>query len=359
MSASRVHAVIMAGGSGTRFWPASRERFPKQFLPLGSDPRESLLAATVRRVSPIVANDRVWIATGAHLREPTFAALPQIPKVNILAEPVARNTAPCVGWATWTIANSDPDALVMVLPSDSYVTDEPGFRQVAERALDAASKGYLVTVGIVPTRPETGYGYIELGDAIGDGVRRVARFVEKPNRQVAESYLAGGAHLWNAGMFFFTARAMKEAIATHLPALKECLDAVFAEGGGDSAVAKHFPTMPKISIDNGVMEKAANIAVVPGDFGWNDVGSWESAWDLATRDVSGNALPQGSVAIDAERNLVREMGAVAGKRVYALVGVSDLVVVETDDAVLILPRARAQDVRLVVEQLKVRGQGRT
>ena len=359
MSVKQVHAVVMAGGAGTRFWPASRERFPKQFLPLGRDENESLLAATVRRIAPLVPSERVWIVTGAHLREPTIAALSGRPRVNILAEPVARNTAPCVGWATWTIARSDPDALVMVLPSDAFIDDEPGFRAVIERALDVASKGYLTTIGIVPTRPETGYGYIELGDAIDISARKVARFVEKPNRQVAESYMAGGTHLWNAGMFFFTAAAMKDAIASHLPELKERLDIVFAEGAGDEAIARHFPAMPKVSIDNGVMEKATNIAVVPGDFGWNDLGSWESAWDLAPHDAQGNALPRGSIAIDAERNLVREMGAVAGKRVFALVGVSDLVVVETDDAVLILPRERAQDVRLVVEQLRGRGEGRT
>jgi mannose-1-phosphate guanylyltransferase len=349
----------MAGGAGTRFWPASRERLPKQFLPLGSDPNESLLAATVRRIGPLVPSERVWIATGAHLRGPTYATLPHVPKVNVLAEPVARNTAPCIGWATWAIAQADPEAVIMVLPSDHFITDEPGFREVIARALAAAAKGFLTTVGIVPTRPETGYGYIELGEALGDGARRVARFVEKPNRQVAEAYLAGGQHLWNAGMFFFKAATMKEAIATHLPELRERLDAVFAEGGGDFAVAKYFPTMPKVSIDNGVMEKATNIAVVPGDFGWNDVGSWESAWDLAQRDAHGNALPDGAVAIDAERNLVREMGSAAGKRVFALVGVSDLVVVETDDAVLILPRSRAQDVRMVVDQLKERGEGKT
>ncbi len=349
----------MAGGAGTRFWPASRERLPKQFLPLGSDPDESLLAATVRRINPLVPNDRVWIATGAHLREPTYVALPDVPKVNVLAEPIARNTAPCIGWATWAIAQTDPDAVIMVLPSDHFITDEPGFRSVIARALVPAAKGFLTTIGIVPTRPDTGYGYIELGEEIGNGDRRVARFVEKPNRQVAESYLAGGKHLWNAGMFFFTARAMKEAIATHLPELRESLDAVFAQGGGDDVVAKYFPTMPKISIDNGIMEKATNIAVVPGDFGWSDVGSWESAWELAHRDAQGNALPPGAIAIDSERNLVRDMGSAAGKRVFALVGVSDLVVVETDDAVLILPRSRAQDARMVVDQLKARGECKT
>jgi mannose-1-phosphate guanylyltransferase len=349
----------MAGGAGTRFWPASRERLPKQFLPLGSDPNESLLAATVRRIEPLVPIERVWIATGAHLREPTHAALPGIPKVNVLAEPVARNTAPCIGWATWAIAQTDPDAVIMVLPSDHFITDEAGFRAVLSRALDAATKGFLTTIGIVPTRPETGYGYIELGEDLGNGARRVKRFVEKPSRQVAESYLAGGQHLWNAGMFFFKASVMKEAIALHLPELHERLEAVLAEGGGDDAVGKYFPTMPKVSIDTGVMEKATKIAVVPGDFGWNDVGSWESAWDLAPRDAHGNALPKGAIAIDAERNMVRDLGCAAGKRVFALVGVSDLVVVETDDAVLILPRSRAQDVRMVVDQLKERGEGRT
>jgi mannose-1-phosphate guanylyltransferase len=353
-----VYAVIMAGGSGTRFWPASRAKTPKQLLPLAGDGRESLLAATVRRIAPLVPPERVYIATGQHLADATAAALPSVPRAQLLCEPVPRNTAPCIGWANATIARRDPDAIVMVLPADHFIVDEDAFRAVLARAIASADAGRITTVGVVPTRAETGYGYVEIGAEIAPGVRAVARFVEKPDRARAEEYLAGKRHLWNAGMFFFRASAMKDAIAAHLPALAAGLakiDDAAARGDEARALATTFPELPSISVDHGVMEKAAGLAVVPGDFGWNDVGSWESAWELARKDAAGNALPEGSVAVDATGNLVRDLTRAGSKRVYALVGVSDLVVVETDDAVLVIPRDRAQDVRAVVDALKARG----
>jgi mannose-1-phosphate guanylyltransferase len=364
---SNVYAVIMAGGAGTRFWPASRETRPKQLLPLADKAgKESLLAATVRRIAPIVPAERVYIATGTKLVEATARDLPEVPRANLLAEPVGRNTAPCIGWATATIARKDPDALVMVLPSDHFITDEDGFRKVVAKALDGARAGYLTTIGIVPTRPETGYGYVEIGATVGADLNEVARFVEKPDRARAEAYVAGGKHLWNAGMFFFRAKEMTAAIRAHLPELADGLAKIDAAAGrGEEAkeLAATFPGLPSISIDHGVMEKAKRLAVVPGDFGWNDLGSWESAWDLAEKDDLGNALPKGAVAVDARGNLVRDLtsdGAGGTKRVYALVGVSDLVVVETDDAVLVMARDRAQDVKAVVQALKGRGDsGRT
>jgi len=354
----------MAGGAGTRFWPASRNHRPKQLLHLaGGADNESLLAATVRRLAPLVTPDRVYIATGAHLIESTARAVPNVPRAQILAEPVPRNTAPCIGWAAATIARRDPDALIAVLPSDHFIVDEPGFRATLARALEGAREGAISTIGIVPTRPETGYGYIEVGGALGPGLSAVARFVEKPTRARAEEYVAGKKHLWNAGMFFFRASAMRKAIDAHMPALAaglERLDAAAKEGKEAAALIDVFPTLPSISIDHGVMEKSTDLAVAHGDFGWNDVGSWESAWELATKDAEGNALPPGTIAVDAHRNLVRDLtsgdsNGKKGKKVYALVGVSDLVLVETDDAFLVIPRERAQDVRSVVEALRTRG----
>jgi mannose-1-phosphate guanylyltransferase len=257
----------------------------------------------------------------------------------------------------------------MVLPSDHFITDEEGFRAVLAKALAGARAGYMTTIGVVPTRPETGYGYIEVGAAVKEiaGISEVARFVEKPDRARAEGYVAGGKHLWNAGMFFFRAKDMTDAIRACLPELADGLariDAAATRGDEARELAATFPGLPSISIDHGVMEKAKRLAVVPGSFGWNDVGSWESAWELAPKDAAGNALPAGSIAIEAKGNLVRDLtsdGAPAekGKRVYALVGVSDLVVVETDDAVLVMPRERAQDVKAVVTELKKRGDART
>lgn len=359
---SKVYAVIMAGGAGTRFWPASRSLRPKQLLPLAGGSEETLLAATVRRLAPLVTEDRVVVVTGEHLAEATARAVPGVPREQILCEPAPRNTAPCIAWATATIARLDPDALVAVLPSDHFITDEAEFRRVLERALKTAESGRVTTVGIVPTRPETGYGYIEVGEPIeGAGTdkgaaKSVARFVEKPDRARAEQFLAGGKHLWNAGMFFFRASDMAKLVEQHLPELAAGvakIDDAARTGSGTDVLKAIFPTLPSVSIDHGVMEKAAGLAVVPGEFGWNDVGSWQSAWELGSPDASGNALSAGAVAIDAKNNLVRTLGN--GKKVVALVGVNDLVVVETEDALLVIPRERAQDVRLVVEALKAAG----
>jgi mannose-1-phosphate guanylyltransferase len=354
-----VHAVILAGGSGTRFWPASRRRMPKQLLPLAGGAAEPLIAATVRRIEALVPAERVWVATGTSLVDATAAAVQRVPRTHLLAEPVPRNTAPCIGWASATIARTDPDAIVAVLPADHFIGDEIAFREVLARALGAAQDGWLTTVGIVPTRPETGYGYIEVGERIAEGVSAVVRFVEKPNRERAEAFVAGGHHLWNAGMFFFRATVMHDAIAKHLPLLAaglDRIDASAARGEEVRALAEVFPTLPSISIDHGVMEKAERIAVVPGSFGWNDVGSWGVTWEMAVRDAQGNALPKGTIAIEATNNLVKDLSRNATRKRWALVGVHDLVIVETDDAVLVVPRARVQDVRAVVDALEARGE---
>jgi mannose-1-phosphate guanylyltransferase len=351
-------AVIMAGGAGTRFWPASRAKTPKQLLPLGADPVEPLLAATVRRLAPLIPAERVTVATGKALVDATARVLPLVPKAQLLAEPVPRNTAACIGWATATILRSDPDAVIAVLPSDHFIPDEAGFLRVVSRALEGARRGHLTTIGIVPTRPETGYGYIEVGAPLDGDLLAVDRFVEKPTFERAKEFLTGGRHLWNAGMFFFQGRAMMKAIETHLPDLHRGLLEIekgAAAGHEDKVLAEVFPTLPSISIDHGVMERASGIAVVRGDFGWNDVGSWESAWELADKDAHGNALPDKAIVVDARGNFVCDRTTGKSKRVFALVGVSDLVVVETDDAVLVIPRSRAQDVRAVVEELKARG----
>ena len=355
----KVYAVVMAGGAGTRFWPASRALRPKQLLALAGDSEETLLAATVRRLAPLVTEDRVVVVTGEHLAEATAQAVPGVPRAQILCEPAPRNTAPCIAWATATIARMDPDALVAVLPSDHFIVNEEEFRRVLDCALQTAATGRVTTVGIVPTRPETGYGYIEVGDAIGGstGAKSVARFVEKPDRARAETFFAGGKHLWNAGMFFFRAKDMAALVEKHLPELAAGVSKIdeAARAGSETAVLKAvFPTLPSVSIDTGVMEKAGGLAVVPGEFGWNDVGSWQSAWELGAPDAAGNALSAGALAIDAKNNLVRSLGE-GGKKVIALVGVNDLVVVETEDAILVIPRERAQDVRLVVDALKSSG----
>jgi mannose-1-phosphate guanylyltransferase len=272
-----VHVVVLAGGAGTRFWPASRAARPKQLLPLcGPAP---MIADTVRRVRPLVAGPRaIWVATGGGLAESTRGVLPDVHPDRVLLEPAARNTAPCIAWAAATIGRIDPESVVVVLPSDHHVADEPAFLAVLERAVASARRGVITTIGIRPTRAETGFGYIEVGDEEppGSGVHRGVRFVEKPDRQTAEAFLAGGRHLWNAGMFVFRARDLREALRTHAPAIEEAIAAFdrAARGERDPAsgearsepeeVARLFPSLPSVSIDVAIMEKLGRFAVVPG-----------------------------------------------------------------------------------------------
>ncbi|MEZ4372970.1 MAG: mannose-1-phosphate guanylyltransferase [Polyangiaceae bacterium] len=359
---SNVYAVIMAGGSGTRFWPASRRLTPKQLLSIAPGTEESLIAGTVRRLSRIVAPERVLIATGEHLLSETSKQLPGLPQQNFLGEPVAKNTAPCIGWATFIAARRDPDAVIVVVPSDQHVADEAAFERALNTAIASAESGIITTIGVTPTRPETGYGYIELGDAVdvpgasGD-VSAVKRFVEKPNRETAQQYLDSGRYVWNAGMFIFRAQDMLAALEAHLPELHAGLvriDRAAEESPEREAEVTRevFGATQSISIDYGVMERADRLNVVPASFGWSDLGSWESSWELGEQDPEGNVVPEHAVLVDAKRNLVWDARAAKAKRVIALVGVEDLCVIETEDALLVIPRERAQDVRAVVDQLK-------
>ena len=300
--------------------------------------------------------ERVLVAGGAHLEEATRAAVPELRRENLLLEPMPRNTAPCIGWAVATLARSDPEALVMVQQSDHHVADDDAFSRTVEVALASAARGVLTTIGIRPHAPETGYGSIEVDGAPRAGeATRVARFVEKPDRARAEQFLASGRFLWNAGMFFFRAKDLLAAIRVHVPelaAVLEDLDRAALRGDEASVLAAAFARAPSVSLDVGVLEKHGEIAVVPGDFGWSDVGSWQSAWELAQKDEAGNATSPSSVLVDARGNLVVDRRTTPGEKTIALVGVEGLAVVVTDDAVLVLPRDRAQDVRAAVDLLK-------
>lgn len=351
--ASSVTAVILAGGSGTRFWPASRAARPKQLLPLTS--AAPMLLETAHRVLPLVGGwQGVLIAGGRRTERETRALLPDLPAENLLVEPVPRNTAPCIAWASSVVAGRDPEGVVVVLPSDHHVADVAGFRRALSLAIDAARAGSIVTLGIKPTRPDTGFGYIELEDGAGE-VRVAHRFVEKPDLATAQRFLAGGRHLWNAGMFIFRARDMLRALDAHQPEIAALLAEMAAAAGtpGEAeAIERGFTAMPSVSIDYGVMEKLRHISVVPADIGWSDVGSWQAAWELADKDASGNASDRPLIAVDARGNYVVDAARTGAKKLVALLGVSDLVLVETDDALLLMPRERAQDVRLVIEELK-------
>ena len=346
-----VYPVIMAGGSGTRFWPLSRAAKPKQFLPLAT--QRPLITETLARVAGIAPPKSCFVVCGAAHAKSVHKALPKLPKAHVLVEPIARNTAPAIALATAHVAKRDPEGVIVVLPSDQHVANVGAFQASVAHAVEVARDGAIVTLGIRPTRPETGYGYIRFGEPMSATARRVAAFVEKPDRPTAETYLVSGEYLWNAGLFVFRADVMLEAFAQHMPELSERLDVIRAALGTKkekAVVAREFPKMPSTSIDYGVAEKATNIAVVPSDCGWSDVGSFNALSEVRSTDADGNVL-EGKLPI-----VIDSAGCVVwgGARPIAVVGMKDVVVVDAGDAVLVLPKDKSQDVRKVVEALKAK-----
>lgn len=366
--------VILAGGGGTRLWPHSRRDRPKQFLALLPG-GETLLGATVRRTAGVVPLERTLVVTTAEQVPEVRRCVPELPTENILIEPLGRNTAPCIGLAATAVLRRDPDGVMAVLPSDHFVADESEFQRVLTAALDVAHQGHVVTLGIRPTHPETGYGYIRVGAPDQDpGAPAAASarprlglcFVEKPDRKRAEEYLAAGDYLWNSGTFFFTARRILDEIRRYLPALGEILDDLLAH---PERTAARYPEAPAISIDYAVMERlgadqtgeAQAIRVLTGDFGWNDVGSFAALPALhppdRERGMQNHVVPHSGAAepvmIRARDNLVWN----TGPQLVAALGVEGLVIAVTGDVVLVTTREHAQEVRDIVEHLKRTGQG--
>jgi len=379
---SDVHAVILAGGSGSRLWPLSRQHLPKQFLSLGGE--ASLLQTTINRLSPVIDARNVLIVTQeSHAKGEAYHAL--LP-YQTLFEPIGRNTAPAIALAAAYLTAHGADPVMVVLPADHIIKDEARFRAHLNIAIEAAESGKLITFGIQPTRPDTGFGYIKAkkrtecqglrteGEVFTrtsvlepqpcfpqssvlepqSGLFDVERFTEKPDHATAERFMKEGDYYWNSGMFVWRASVILAEIQQHLPAVHQLIQTILAEsrvvGTFQQAVEKHFSSMPSISIDYGVLEKSSHVALIPCDIGWNDVGSWQAVHEISIKDENGNALQGNVIALDCKNSLIR-----AEKRLVAAIGVEDLCVIETADAILISRSDQTQRVREVVDVLHQRG----
>ena len=345
-----IYGVIMAGGGGTRYWPLSRRRTPKQLLNLSG--KDIMVNEAADRLAQVAAYRNLYIVTNCEqAEEMKRVTAGRIRADHILSEPAARNTAACIGYAAMKIVHDRGDGILVVTPSDAYIRDTQAFAAVLERAVDAARGGALVTVGITPTFPATGYGYIRC--AKGEGALPVEQFIEKPPREKAEEYLASGRYFWNSGMFIWKASVILQRIEALLPELYSGLQTIAASFGREDealVTAQVYPTLPSVSVDKGILERTDGILVVPGEFGWNDVGSWDMLGALHPCDENGNIAVGDTIAVDTENTVLY-----AGGRLVAAVGVSDLVVVETPDAVLVCHRSAAQDVKKIVDRLKEAG----
>ena len=333
-------AVIMAGGYGERFWPMSRRRQPKQLLPIVGD--RTMIQQTVERLQKLVPPSRMMVATNAEQAPQVRKQLKRVK--NIVAEPVGRNTAPCVGLAAAIIGKRDPDAVMAVVPADSFIEDTARYREVVGDSLKLAGKeNVLVTIGITPTSPHTGYGYIQLGEPMGERFWKAKRFVEKPDRATAEQFLATGQYRWNAGMFVWSYRAIREAFRKYQPKMWSQIERIT----DTRSLRRIYPKLEKISVDYAIMEKADNVVVANGDFDWDDVGDWPAVERHFEKDAHGNVARGEFVGLNTANCVV--VGD--HKHTVTAVGVSDLVIVHTPDATLVCRKSEAQKVRDLVKQL--------
>jgi mannose-1-phosphate guanylyltransferase len=352
------HPVILAGGRGTRFWPLSRKRRAKQLLALNG--KQTMIQQTVARLLPLASLKRFWVITNEDLRREVGRQLPRLSKSQIVAEPVGRNTAPAIGLAAFILLRSDPDAIIGMFPSDHVVDDEKSFRQILAKGIDIANAGQnIVVLGIRPTRAETGYGYIQTGNKSGDALR-VRRFTEKPDAERAAEFLKSGNYFWNSGMFLWSARTLADALREHVPGTALLLEKIAAAFGTRKFAAifhRLYPGCENVSIDYAVLEprsakgeQHSNIFCIPADFGWNDLGSWSSLHEHRVKQQQSNGRnlisAAGLFTLNAEGNYIHAPG-----KFVAAVGVNNLVVVETDDALLITTRESAQDVGKIVKYL--------
>ncbi|HEY7095206.1 MAG TPA: mannose-1-phosphate guanylyltransferase [Terriglobales bacterium] len=354
---SNFYPVILAGGRGTRFWPLSRKRRAKQLLAL--DGKQTMIQQAVARLLPLSSPSRFWIITNEDSQREVRRQLPRLKKDHIVAEPVGRNTAPAIGLAAYILLAQDPDAVLGLFPSDHVIGNEQQYRQVLLQGIQVAAKGEnIVVLGIKPTRPETGYGYIESIPAGNSGILQVRRFTEKPDQQRAEEFIATQNYFWNSGMFLWSARTLTNALCEHLPETARILEKIAADFGTSKFAGtfrRWYPKCENISVDYAILEPRSrkdpsNIFCLPAEFGWNDLGSWTALHEhyvAKRRPADNNHISgEGIFTLNSEGNYVHAPG-----KFVAVVGVKDLVVVETDDALLITSRAKAQDVGKVVKHL--------
>lgn len=349
------YAVVMAGGSGTRFWPLSRRRHPKQLLELFG--RRTLLEQTAERLRGFIPPARTYVFTNEVVRAEVSRRLPHIPLTQIVAEPAARNTAPAVGLAAREILARDSEGIMIVLPSDHAILKAAAFRRALRTAcVLGATEGRSVSLGLKPTRPDTGYGYLRLGRLEarlgGQEVYRIENFTEKPRLALARRYVASGKYLWNGGVFIWRASTLIRNLERYQPEMARGLERIASAGGASARVAlrRLYPKLENISIDYALMEKISGLYAVAADLGWSDVGSWAVVYELSKKDRDGNVRPRHALGVDSRRNLI-----VSPEKFVVTVGVQGLVIVETDDALLVCAREGSQDVGKAVQELERRG----
>lgn len=348
----KLYAVIMAGGEGTRFWPRSRHKRPKQLLDIvGSG---SMIQQTVGRITPIIPEERIFIVSNEiHIKE-LKNHIPHIPKSNIVIEPVGKNTAPAIGLTSLYIKRVEPEAILVILPSDHLIEKEEVFRKTIEKAGGVAQRGdYLITLGMKVTSPETGYGYIQMGNTMGDGLYEVRAFVEKPSKEKAEEFMKTGGYLWNSGIFVWRVDLIIRMIEEYIPDLYlglMTIDKAIGTTKEKKTIKAIYAGLEAVSIDFGILEKAKNVTVIPSDFGWNDLGSWTALDSIFEKGPHGNISQAKHVSIDTINTLVY-----SPRKLIATIGIKDLIIVETEDALLVCHKERAQDVKKLVDKLKSDG----